>query len=113
MNLYNADCAFCQLCCHDDFPEALQPPLVFEDDRVIVVVDLHRKQYKERFLIITKFGHCSQEELPQEEWDYMIEVAHALGKVRVWKTKEEYEIGTDMSDGSHVHLQVGFSGGNR
>ena len=105
---FHPDCPLCQLVNHDDFPEALCTPLVFEDDRVIVVVDLHGKQYKERYLLVTKFGHCSQEELPQEEWDYMIEVAHALGKARVWKTKETYEVDETQDDFSHVSIKVGF-----
>ena len=107
---YHPDCVFCRLCNHGIIPEALQTPLVFEDDRVVVAVDLHRKQYKERYLLVTKFGHYSREELPQEEWDYLVEIAHALGKARVRKTKEKYEIDMVMSPKyiDHAHLQVGF-----
>ena len=108
MKIFNADCALCRLCNHEIVPEALQTPLVFEDERCIAVVDLHRRQYKERYLLVTKFGHYSQEELPQEEWDYLIEIAHALGKARVWKTKEKYEIDTVTQSPDHAHIQVGF-----
>ena len=105
-------CCFCRLANHPENPEALCTPLVFEDSRVVVVVDLHRKQYKERYLLVTKLGHYSQEELPQEEWDYMIGVAHALGRARVWRTKEKYEIDTAMEFPGHAHIQIGFSGGS-
>ncbi len=108
MNIFHADCVYCRLCRHDDFPEALCTPLVFEDTRVVVVIDLDRKQYRERYLIVTKYGHYPQEELPQEEWDYMVEVAHALGKARVWKTMEKYVVDIIMSDVSYAHLQVCF-----
>ena len=108
MERFHPDCQFCQLCFHEQYPEALHTPLIFEDDKFIAVIDDHRKGYKERYLIVTKFGHFSREDLPEGEWDSLVETAVALAEARVWNTKEKYVIDTVMSDNSHAHIQACF-----
>lgn len=90
------DCPFCQI----DYQS-----LIHEDDKIIAVAC--QKGHQELYRIIYKY-HCSLEELPQEEWDYMIEAAYALGKARVWRTKETYEVDETQDDFSHVSIKVGF-----
>jgi len=92
------DCPLCQI----DYQN-----LIHEDEHVVAVIDSHKENYKERYLIVHRC-HCSLEDLPQEEWDYMIEAAHALGKARVWQTKEKYEVDEEQDDFSHVSIKVGF-----
>lgn len=99
---FHPDCPLCQII---DNPG---PSLVHEDEHIIAIIDKHRKGFKERYLIVTKFGHYSQDELPQEEWDYMIEAARALGKARVWGTGEKYEVDEEQGDFSHASIKVGF-----
>ena len=97
---YHPDCKFCQII---DNPNT---SLVHEDEHVVCVIGKYRQGYKETYLIITKYGHYSQDELPQEEWDYMVGAGYALGEARVWGTGEKYEVIEGQND--HASIEVGF-----
>jgi len=95
--------------CHLDCPlcQINYQKRIHEDEHVVAVIDSYKGDYKERYLIIHR-SHCPLEELSHEEWDYMIEAAHALGRARIWQTKEKYEVEEEQDNFSHASIKVGF-----
>lgn len=107
--LFDAKCPLCRLALsRSDFPNALKTPLLFQDDRVIVVVDLDAKGFQERLLAVTKLGHIPCGCLDPVNSLYMQKVLEKCAKNR-WG--EEAKTRLDLHSHSivtHEHYQIGL-----
>lgn len=75
VTVFDTICPLCRLALWDQgFPEALQTELVYQNDKVIVVVDLDPKGYKERLLAVTKIGHIPCGKLEQGDAVYLDQI---------------------------------------
>lgn len=105
---FDADCPLCRLAMYDQgFPDDLKTELLFQDERVIVVVDLDPKQHKERLLAVTRLGHIPCDDLNINEKIHLLRKLQREAEKR-WKDGViTYDLHEHMLEG-HEHFQANW-----
>ncbi len=108
-DVFDSRCPLCRLALWDKgFPDDLRTELLYQDDKVIIVVDLERKQFLERILAVTRLGHIPCGKLNSGEADYMrTKLKEAALKRWGRERKIEYDY-TRHTIQTHEHFQAGL-----
>lgn len=70
--IFDARCPLCRLALWDrGFPEDLKTKLLYQDERILIVVDLDAKIYQQRLLAVTRLGHIPCGKLSDTEASWM------------------------------------------
>lgn len=96
----NMNCELCKL----SFENNVLTKLYYEDDKVIIVDDLHKREFKHRIIACWK-SHFKLSELENNDYNYL------LSKLKEIADKKNENYSLDISNQTipdHAHIQACF-----